>query len=66
MKSPDGDSGKIISLSKARKSRTRQEKEQRASENRIRHGRTGAQKKADKLEKSRQSKRHDNNELTDK
>jgi uncharacterized protein DUF4169 len=39
------------------KQQARDEKEKRAEENRIRFGRTGAQKKQDRLEKARKEKR---------
>jgi hypothetical protein len=38
-----------INLNKARKAKARVEKQQRAAENRIKYGRTKAQKAADKL-----------------
>ncbi len=66
MKSSDNDSGKIISLSTARKTRRRDEKEQLAAENRIRYGRTGVQKKRERLEKQRHDKAHRDTEMTDK
>lgn len=45
-----------INLNKARKAKARAEKEQRATENRIKHGRTKAQKQRDKIETDRNIK----------
>lgn len=41
-------SGTVINLRQARKAKTRAEKEQTADENRRRHGRTKAEKEAEK------------------
>jgi len=46
-----------INLNKARKAKARAEKQQRAAENRIKYGRTKAQKAADKLSQE-QTVRH--------
>lgn len=45
-----------INLNKARKAKARAEKEQRATENRIKHGRTKAEKQRDKIETDRNIK----------
>ena len=45
-----------INLNKARKAKARAEKAQRAQENRIKYGRTKAQKAQDKLESARTKK----------
>lgn len=39
----------VVNLRQVRKARDKTEKEAKAAENRIRHGRTGAQKAADRL-----------------
>lgn len=49
----------ILSLSKARKARARADKEQLASENRIRFGRTKAEKQRDAAIKALSEKRLD-------
>ena len=41
--------GDVVNLRQVRKARDKTEKEAKAAENRIRHGRTGAQKAADRL-----------------
>ena len=46
-----------INLNKARKAKARVDKQQRAAENRIKYGRTKAQKAADKLSQ-KQAVRH--------
>lgn len=45
-----------INLNQARKAKARAEKEQRATENRIKHGRTKAEKQRDKIETGRNIK----------
>ncbi len=62
----------IIQLSKARKDakddrkhRERAEKEARAANNRIRFGRTGADKRLAKLEQERQARLHEGNRRAD-
>jgi len=42
-----------INLGKARKARAKADKQQRATENRIRHGRTKAEKTRDKIQDAR-------------
>ena len=49
----------ILSLSKARKARTRSEKEQQAAENRIRFGRTKAEKQREAALRALAEKRLD-------
>ena len=43
----------IVNLRRVKKQRARADAAQAAAENRARHGRTGAEKKADKLEQAR-------------
>ena len=45
--------GDIVNLRQVRKARDKAEKEARAAENRIRHGRSGASKAADQLARER-------------
>ena len=45
--------GEIVNLRRTRKQRERAAAEQAAAENRVRHGRTGAAKKAEKIEEER-------------
>jgi len=45
-----------INLNKARKAKARADKSQRASENRVKHGRTKAEKQRDKIETDRNIK----------
>lgn len=45
-----------INLNKARKAKARADKSQRASENRIKHGRTKAEKQRDRVETERNIK----------
>ena len=54
-----------INLNKARKAKARAEKEQRAIENRIKHGRTKAEKLRDKLATDRNIKTVDFSKLDD-
>lgn len=48
-----------INLNKARKAKARAEREQRAAENRIKYGRTKAQKQNDKIQVEQLSKKLD-------
>ena len=48
-----------VNLNKFRKAKARAEKSQRAQENRIKHGRTKAEKAQDRLTKDRQDSNHD-------
>jgi len=64
------DNGNIIDLSKLRKNerdekkrRERAEKETRAAANRVRFGRTGAEKRKAKLEHERQARLHEGNRI---
>lgn len=50
---------KPINLNKFRKAKARAEKEQRAQENRIKHGRTKAEKATDRLSQTREWSDHD-------
>jgi len=45
--------GEIVNLNRAKKQRERQEAARLARENRVRHGRTGAQKENDRREEQR-------------
>jgi hypothetical protein len=45
--------GEIVNLNRAKKQRGRQEAARVARENRVRHGRTGAQKENDRREEQR-------------
>jgi len=49
----NGSSATLISLSKVRKSKAKDDKKKQAAENRVRFGRSGARKKSDKLAKLR-------------
>jgi hypothetical protein len=49
----------IVNLNKARKARDRAEAKARAAENRVRHGRTKAEKAVSELEAARLRRRHD-------
>ena len=51
--------GEVVNLRMARKRRARADKEASAQENRVRHGRTGAQKAADRAERDRQARLQD-------
>ncbi|MFC7780519.1 DUF4169 family protein [Legionella taurinensis] len=53
----------IISLSKKRKAKARSQKEKKASENRIKFGRTKSEKKLDTLEKERHERQLDGHKL---
>ena len=55
----------LINLRTARKRMARAEKERTAKQNRAVHGRTGAQKRIDSLEKSRREKALDDRKLDD-
>lgn len=54
-----------INLNKFRKAKARTEKQQRAEENRIKHGRTKSEKARDKLELSRARQRVDQSKCDD-
>jgi hypothetical protein len=43
----------IVNLRRVKKARDRAEAEQQAAENRVRHGRSGAQKRADRMAEAR-------------
>jgi hypothetical protein len=45
--------GEIVNLRRVKKQRERDAAEQRAAENRVRHGRTGAAKKAERMTEER-------------
>lgn len=47
--------GDVINLNQYRKARARAEKERQAAENRVRHGRTRGERKANKAEQERQA-----------
>jgi hypothetical protein len=49
----DAEMGEIVNLRRVKKQRARLEAEQKASENRVRHGRTSAAKQADEAEERR-------------
>lgn len=55
----------ILSLSKARKARASADKEQRATQNRVKFGRTKAQKQRDAAEKMLASRRIDEHRRED-
>ncbi len=62
------DRGNIVNFSKLRKTRREEEKrreraleEARAAANRVRFGRTGAEKKSSKLEQDRKTRLHEGN-----
>lgn len=57
--------GKIINLRQARKQKKRADKETKAQENRVKFGRTGAQKNADKVVKLKTDKHLDGHKLDD-
>ncbi|MCR9079138.1 MAG: DUF4169 family protein [Hyphomonadaceae bacterium] len=52
-----------VNVNKFRKAKARAEKQQRAAENRIKHGRTKAEKARDKLENNRSARQIDESEL---
>ena len=54
-----------VNLNKFRKAKARAEKEQRAQENRIKHGRTKAEKARDKLQAKQQKDAIDQNKRDD-
>jgi hypothetical protein len=56
----------IINLNKKRKAKIRLEKEKKASENRIKFGRTKKEKQLDKHDKERIERRLDGHKLEDK
>lgn len=45
--------GNVVNLNRFRKKKAREEKEKRAATNRILHGRTGAQKERERLDRER-------------
>lgn len=51
--------GDVVNLRMARKRRARADDKALAAQNRVRHGRTGAQKAADRAERERNGKLHD-------
>lgn len=53
----------IVSLNKYRKARERAKAASEASENRVRHGRTKAEKKRDAAERDVQAEQHDGKRL---
>ena len=57
--------GRVLSLRTARKRRARATREAEAQENRVRHGRTAAQKAAERVEHDRASRSHDGHRLAD-
>ncbi len=50
-------SAEIVNLRRARKARARADKEDRAAENRRRHGRSKAEKQAESIERERAERR---------
>jgi hypothetical protein len=56
-------SADVINLRRARKHKARAEKEQQAAENRVRHGRTKAEKDVARLEAEREQGRLDGHAL---
>lgn len=54
-----------VNLNKVRKAKARAEKEQRAQENRIKHGRTKAEKARDKMQVKQQKDAIDQNKRDD-
>lgn len=54
-----------VNLNKFRKAKARAEKEQRAQENRIKHGRTKAEKARDKMQAKQQKDAIDQNKRDD-
>ena len=56
-------SEKIVNLSRFRKQKARQDKAERAADNRARHGRTKAEKARDKAETTRAEKAHEGRRL---
>ena len=57
-------SEKIVNLRRFRKQKARQDKAERAADNRARHGRTKAEKARDKAETTRDQKAHEGRLLT--
>lgn len=55
----------IVNLRQARKAAAKARHDDAAAENRVRHGRTGAQKKTDRLEAERTSRAHEGTKLRD-
>jgi hypothetical protein len=54
----DGDMGEIVNLRRVKRQRARDAAAEQAQENRVRHGRTGAQKAADRGEAVRRAAEH--------
>lgn len=55
----------IVNLRRVKRRRARDDAAQQAQENRVRHGRTGAQKAADRAERDRRVATQDGLRLTD-
>jgi hypothetical protein len=55
--------GEVINLRQARKAKARAEKEAQAQENRVRFGRTGAEKQRDTDAAERDARRHDGHRI---
>lgn len=55
--------GEVVNLRAARKRRRRADHEVQAQQNRVRHGRTGAQKAAERAERRRGERDHDGRRL---
>jgi hypothetical protein len=55
--------GDLINLNKARKARARREAEETAAANRVRFGRTGAEKARARAETDRDARRHEGHAL---
>ncbi len=55
-------SGKVVSLSRARKTRARDDKRRQADANAARHGRTKAERAADEAATARRDRHLDNHE----
>ena len=56
----------IVNLRQARKAAAKARHDEAAAENRVRHGRTGAQKQADRLEAERTSRAHEGAKFQDR
>lgn len=55
--------GDVVNLRRARKARARAEEKARAAENRVRHGRTGADRRAAKAEAEKAARAADGHRL---
>jgi hypothetical protein len=55
--------GEVVNLRRARKAKARGEAAQAAAENRAKHGRSTAERKAEALADARQTQRHDGHRL---